>query len=120
MRDAWKNLWPSGRVPDQQKLIDYLEGKLSPEEKIEMERILTDSTFVEEALEGLSQIKDRKRIPHITDKLNEQLRDRLRKSKARPKHSFPLPEGALVNILTVLVIILILIAYMIYHMYTQR
>ena len=55
----------SAKDIDQQKLLDYMQDKLSPEERYEIERLLIDADFESDAAEGLSQIKNKKRLPLV-------------------------------------------------------
>jgi anti-sigma factor RsiW len=120
MSDAWKDIWDNGPEPDQQKLIDYLEGRLSAEEKHEVERMLADSRFADEAMEGLSQLGDPKRIPRITADLNRDLQQRLAK-KGKGRGPIPrMPDRSLVLLLTVTLLVLIVLAYVVYRMYLPR
>ena len=51
----------SNKDVDNQKLMDYLSDKLSAEEKHEFEKSLLDSDLENDAVEGLSQFKNKKR-----------------------------------------------------------
>jgi anti-sigma factor RsiW len=121
MSDAWNDIMGKGREPDQQKLIDYLEGRLSPEERHEVERLFTESPFIDEAMEGLGMVGDKGKLPRITDELNAQLQQRLKKRKvAKEASPFRIPDRSLVLILTVTLLVLVMLAFVVYRMYTHR
>jgi anti-sigma factor RsiW len=120
MSDAWNDILGDGQVPDQRKLIDYLEGRLSPEERHEVERLLAGTPFSDEAMEGLGMVKDRERLPAITAELNSHLQQRLRKKKAGKVPTLRIPDRSLVLILTVTLLVLIMLAFVIYRMYTHH
>ena len=46
---------------DNQKLLDYLNGKLSGDEKHEVEKWMADNDILDEAIEGLQNIKREKK-----------------------------------------------------------
>ena len=52
----------SNKDIDNQKLMDYLSGKLSAEKTHEIEKQMTDSDFVNDAVEGLQEIKNKTNI----------------------------------------------------------
>ena len=52
----------SNKDIDNQKLMDYLSGQLTAEERHDMEKEMADSPFVNDAVEGLEEIKDKKNV----------------------------------------------------------
>jgi hypothetical protein len=68
---------------DNQKLRDYIEGKLSEVEKQELEKELADNDFVNDAIEGLQNIKNKNSIQPSVDQLNTLLLKQLKKRKKR-------------------------------------
>ena len=73
----------SNKDIDNQKLIDYLSSKLPAEERHEIEKQMTDSEFVNDAVEGLEQLKDKKDISSYIAELNSNLHKQLEKKKKR-------------------------------------
>ena len=45
---------------DQETLLKYLEGRLSEEQKHEIEKKMLDSDFTNDAIEGLQEIKNKR------------------------------------------------------------
>jgi len=95
---------------DQETLLLYLQDKLSPEKRHELEKILIDDEFNSDALEGLAAISDKKKIPALTEQLNRDLARKLEKKNQRRKKANVQVEPWL--IMSVLIILaLIVIAY---------
>ena len=72
----------SDRV-DEQKLMDYLEGKLSPEQAHEVEAMMAESGFLDDAVDGLSSMKDKQRIAMILQELNSKLHVKTQQQKRK-------------------------------------
>lgn len=108
----------SGRVTEQQ-LMDYLEGKLPPEQAHEVEKMMADSGFLDDAVEGLSHMKDKQRIATILHELNSKLHAKTRKQKS--KHAHLLPDQQTLSIVALLTVLLLaVLAYVIFRMYQSR
>ena len=69
----------SNKDIDNQMLMDYLAGKLSGEQKHEVERMMADNQFMDDAMEGLEQVKDKKNIEFVVEQLNRDLRKKIDK-----------------------------------------
>lgn len=117
MTDKWKDILTQKSALDPQKLMDYLEGKLSDKEKHEVESVLADSAFMDDAAEGLNEMKDKQKIASILFELNNQLH---KKTQQRRKLQFSnrLPFPGWLIFTTVTIILLIVLAYIIFRMYT--
>lgn len=104
----------SGNI-DEKMLMDYLEGKLGPEEKRRVERMMADPGFIDDAMEGLSQMKDKQKIAIILEELNAKLHARTKK-RAR-KYNQLIPNQQTLTIASiVMILVLIVIAFVIYKM----
>jgi ferric-dicitrate binding protein FerR (iron transport regulator) len=100
---------------DQETLLRYLEGHLTPEKQQELEALLLDADFEAEALEGLQQLPDRKAIPGIVEALNKDLKRKTEKRRARRrKLDIKLESWLLIALVTVL--LLVIIGFMIVRM----
>jgi anti-sigma factor RsiW len=73
----------SGKDIDNQKLMDYLAGKLSAEQKHEVEKLMADNEFMNDAMEGLEDVKDKRDINLFVDQLNRELQKKLQQKKAK-------------------------------------
>src|SRR5450759_3761972 len=72
-----KILYNSNKDIDNQKLMDYLSAKLSAEEKHEIEKQMADSDFVNDAVEGLEDVKNKKDLSFFVEQLNADLHKQL-------------------------------------------
>lgn len=105
------------RTPDldPQRLLDYIEGRLTEADKREVEKLLADSPFDSDALEGLEQVQQKDRLPGVVQDINRQLVKQLQTRRRRPYKKLPdinLP-------LTVTIIILILVALVYFFIIRQ-
>ena len=102
----------SNKDIDNQKLMDYLSGKLSAEDKHEIEKQITDSEFVNDALEGLEKIKNKKDISFLVEKLNKDFYKQLDKKKTK-KHKRTLKDHPWVYITIIIILFLTIIAFIV-------
>ncbi|MBS1974529.1 MAG: hypothetical protein JST13_09275 [Bacteroidetes bacterium] len=100
---------------DNQKLIDYLNGKLPPQEKHEVEKWMADNHIANDAIEGLQHIKDKKNLSLYVGQLNKNLHEQLQKNKAR--HTNPsITQRLWVYIAAILILALCIIGFYILRM----
>ena len=74
----------SNKDIDNQKLMDYLSGKLSEKEKQEVEQMVSDSSFMHDAMEGLEKISAKKDLKSYVDQLNKELHEQIKKKSRHP------------------------------------
>ena len=82
-KDLLKILSNSNKDIDNQQLMDYLSGKLSGEALHELERSMADSAFLNDAVEGLQQLKSKKDVQTYVDELNAAMQRTMDKKKNR-------------------------------------
>jgi len=82
-KDLLNILSNSSKDIDNQQLMDYLAGKLSDEEKHQVELQLLNSDFMNDAAEGLETVKDKKDINVFVDQLNRELHKKLLRKKQK-------------------------------------
>ncbi len=93
---------------DNQKLLDYLEGKLSAAERHEVEQRMLNDPFLNEAAEGLQQASGNIGLQRTVDSLNKELRTYLlQKKKKRERKIFPLNGWTYLAVLFVLALAVI-------------
>jgi len=68
---------------DNDKLMNYLNGKLPAKEQHEVERWMMENPFEAEAVEGLQHAGGEKNIQATIDQLNKQLHKYLEQKKQR-------------------------------------
>ncbi len=116
MNDKWNDIikTPSTDL-DENLLMDYLEGRLTAEEKHRVEKMMTDSGFIDDAMEGLSGMKDKQKIAIILQELNAQLHSRT--VKKRKKYNQLIPDQQTLTIVSIVtVLLLVVIAFVIFKM----
>src|SRR5271154_4863796 len=64
-----------------QKLIDYLNGTLPDKEKHEVEKWMSDNDMVNDAMEGLQRVKNKKNLQAYVEQLNKNLQNQLQQKK---------------------------------------
>lgn len=102
----------SNKDIDNQKLMDYLSGKLSEQEKHEVERWMADNDFSEEAMEGLQQFKEPKRLQSYVEMLHNNLAKQLQQKKAR-REKRKIKETPWLYVSVFLVLLFAVIAYIV-------
>jgi anti-sigma factor RsiW len=102
----------SNKDIDNQKLMDYLSGRLPNEQKHEVERWMADNNFSEEALEGLQQFKDPQALQSYVDTLHKDLYKHLQQRKKR-KEKRKIKEAPWLYLSAFLILVLSIIAYII-------
>lgn len=101
-----------------EELLQYLEGKLSPEEKHAFEKKMIDSAFVNDAIEGLEAFTSKQHLNEQVLQLNRQLQQQLHARKARQKKRAikDIPAQMLYVIIVLLLCILgYLVIYLLKH-----
>lgn len=111
LKDILSNLNPD---VDQETLMRYLQGKLSEQEKYEVEKQMMGDDFDADALEGLEEFKNKKDLFSLVDQLNADLKRRTEKKKRfREKRKLNLDSNLLMAI--VIILLLIVLSYFVIH-----
>jgi hypothetical protein len=97
---------------DAQKLMDYLNGKLSEKEKHEVETWMNDNDLVNDAVEGLLNVKNKKNLQAYVEQLNKKLQNQLQEKKQH-KQKRRLKEYPWIYFSVILILVLCVIAYII-------
>jgi len=104
----------SNKDIDNQKLMDYLSGKLSEPEKHEVEAWMNENDFVNEAVEGLQKFDGKKNLQLYVDQLNKDLNQYIEKKKTRrerKKHK----ENPWMYLTIFLILLIVVMGYLIIH-----
>ena len=102
----------SNKDIDNQKLMDYLSGKLSDQEKHEVEMWMVDNDFENEALEGLQQMTGNKKLEGYVDQLNKELSHYIKEKKNR-REKRQINTGFWVYTAIAFILIIIVLAYVV-------
>jgi len=118
-KDLLKILANSNKDIDNQQLMDYLGGKLSGEALHELERSMADNAFLNDAIEGLQQVSNKKDMQSYVDELNAAMQKTLEKKKQR-RLKRRLREDPWGLIAVVLVIALCILGYIVIRRLLQK
>jgi ABC-type bacteriocin/lantibiotic exporter with double-glycine peptidase domain len=114
MSDLFNILSNSNKDIDNQKLMDYLAGKLSGDDKHEVEKWMNENPFVNEAIEGLQSVKEPEQVSAYIQQLNTQLSKQL--SKKSKRRSYKVQINLTYAIIAILIIlVLVVVAFMVIH-----
>jgi hypothetical protein len=93
---------------DQETLLLYLQGKLSPDKQHEVEKRIMDNEFESDAVEGLQDIRDKKNISVLIGQLNQELKKRTEKKKRfRQKLKLQLEPWLVIALIMILLLAVI-------------
>jgi len=115
LKDILSNLNPD---IDQETLLLYLQGKLSPEKQHELEKQMLESDFEADAMEGLQSMPNTQNVAFLVDQLNRDLRKRTAEKKSR-REKLRLKSDPWIWISILIFILLIIVSYMIIHHYLK-
>ena len=101
----------SNKDIDNQKLMDYLSGKLSANEKHDFERSLIDSEMMNDAVEGLEKLKNTD-VSAVVKQLNKNLHKQLNKKRSK-KIKRGIKDLPWLYLTIILVLIIILIGFIV-------
>ncbi len=117
MKDLEHILQP-GDEPDHEELIRYLEGSASEEERFAIEKQMADSSFVNDAVEGLQGFADPAKLEKYTKELNRQLQKQTGKRLSwKNKRRLKEQNWLLIAILGILM--LCVFGYLAIHFYSK-
>ena len=102
----------SNKDIDNQKLMDYLSGKLSKQEQHELEKEMAANDMVNDAVEGLREMHSQQKIQSYVDQLNKDLHKQLQEKKAKRQRR-KIKDEPYIYLAIILVLLLIIIAYMV-------
>ena len=104
---------------DQETLLKYLEGRLSDEQRHELEKKMLTSEFSDDAMEGLQEIKNKAKISSLVEQLNRDLHKKLEKRKKR-REKIRFKDQPWLYIAIFIVLLLIVLSYVVIHRMLQQ
>ncbi|MEP7254968.1 MAG: hypothetical protein ABI666_04285 [Ferruginibacter sp.] len=113
LKDILSNL---NKEIEQEKLLDYLNKKLPASEAHEVEKQMADDEFMNDAVEGLEDFKNKKDLSLYVEQLNHGLKKQLDKRKRR-KEKRKLQEHPWLYFTIALLLILLVISFVIIKKY---
>jgi hypothetical protein len=108
LKDILSNL---NKEIEQDKLLDYLNKNLSAAEAHDIEKQMADDPFVNDAVEGLSNI-NKTNINAYTEQLNYNLQKQIKKKAAR-KEKRKLKNEGWIYYAIILLLLLCIIGYLV-------
>lgn len=100
---------------NEQTLMDYLQGRLNAEQAHLVEEKMVESGFLNDAVEGLSDMKDKQKIALILQEMNGKLQAKTEKKQKRFSPLIP-DQQTLTIVSLVTILLLIILSYVIYKM----
>ena len=120
MSDELKNILSNlNKEIEQEKLLDYLNKKLSGPEAHEVEKQMADDEFMNDAVEGLEGFKNKKDLSLYVEQLNRGLKKQLDKKKSR-KEKRKLREQPWLYFTIALLLILLAVSFVLVKKYLEN
>ncbi len=120
MSDDLKNILNnSNKDIDNQKLMDYLSQQLSNQESHELEKMMAEDEFINDAVEGLEQFSNKKNMAVSVEHLNSELQKQIAKKKSR-KEKRRLKDQPGIYFTIILLLLLIIISYVLVKKYNAN
>ncbi|NCI50485.1 hypothetical protein GWC95_11165 [Sediminibacterium roseum] len=104
-----------------EEMIRYLQGEASEEERFAVEKQMADSSFVNEAIEGLQDFKDPAQVQEYVAQLNRQLQKHTARKIARKKKRRLRKDETWLIVAILGILLLCAFGYLvIHHFYTVK
>ncbi|MBM3416116.1 MAG: hypothetical protein FJY20_06640 [Bacteroidetes bacterium] len=97
---------------DQETLLLYLQGRLSEQQKHELEKQLMKDEFNEDAMEGLQEFKDKEQLQYMVEMLNRDLKKKTEKKK-RQREKMQLKDQPWLYLSLLILLLLIVLSYVV-------
>ena len=104
---------------DNGELMKYLQGNLSEEDRLAIEKQMTDDSFVSDAIEGLQNFKDPVQVQEYVEQLNRQLQKQTNQKLVRKKKR-KLKEQNWMIIAILAILMLCVAGYLLIHFYSRQ
>lgn len=101
---------------DNETLLLYLQGKLSPEAQHLLEKQILDNEFAADAIDGLQDFKDKKKLAHVVEQLNNDLKKRTARKKPRRIKAIQSEPWLLLSLAIILVLVILCYFILFRHM----
>jgi hypothetical protein len=100
-------------------LLAYLENTLPADQQYLVENEMNDSAFLDEAMEGLNQIKDKQKIPLMVQEINYTLKKSMKKKSIVQLPRILINNQLLIIVTTIAILLLVSMGFLLYKMYTS-
>ena len=102
----------SNKDIDNQKLLDYLMNQLSKKETHEVERDMAADEFLNDAVEGLQKLNNKKDVQAYVEQLNRDLQKQTAKNKKR-KEKRKLKDQPYLYLTIILILLLMVVCFIV-------
>jgi Rps23 Pro-64 3,4-dihydroxylase Tpa1-like proline 4-hydroxylase len=116
LKDILSNL---NKDIEQEKLLDYLNKKLSAAEAHEVEKQMADDEFMNDAVEGLENFKNKKDLSLLVEQLNNDLKKQTAKKKKK-KEKRRLRDQPWLYITVIILLLLVVISFVLIKKYLNQ
>ena len=116
LKDILSNL---NKDIEQEKLLDYLNKNLSAAEAHEVEKQMAQDEFMNDAVEGLENFRNKKDLSLLVQQLNRELKKQTEKKKAK-REKRKLKDQPWLYITIVTLLLLVIIAYIVIKKYSGQ
>lgn len=105
LKDILSNL---NKDIEQEKLLDYLNKKLSDADAHEVEKQMADDPFMNDAVEGLEHFKNKESLLLLVEQLNNDLKKQTaKKNKRKEKRKLKDQPWIYITVITLLLLVII-------------
>lgn len=104
---------------DSEEMLRYLQGEATEEERFAIEKQMADSSFVNEAVEGLQGFEDPSQVEEYVKQLNRQLQKHTERKVSRKKKR-KLKDNNWLIIAILGILLLCVFGYLVIHFYSVK
>ncbi len=108
------NIWNTDDELNEDELMNYVNHKSSAEDAHIIEEKMADSTFINDAVEGLQSFSSAEKMNAYVQKINEDLHKHLRQKKYKRKKTITNLSWEIIAV--IIIILLCLLSYSIIEM----
>lgn len=113
-----KNILSDSEEMNEHALLKYLEGNATEAELRAIEEQMANDGFVDDAIEGLQAIGDKKKLLQLKEQLNQQLRKATsKKDKIKKRRGIKDQQWLIIAVLAI--VMLSVIGYLLIHFYSK-
>ena len=100
--------WDDIAEMDEESLLSYINGTMSADRQYQLEALLENDPFLNDAVEGLAEVKDKERLKAIAQQINQQLRKQIQtRRKERRTKKRVTDKWGWIFVVTILLLLLI-------------
>jgi CHASE3 domain sensor protein len=108
------NIWNADDELNVEQLMNYVKGKSAGEEEHTVEKKMAESSFVNDAVEGLQNFSSTEKVNSYVQQINEQMHQRLAEKKQGRKNNIKSLSWEIIAV--IVIILLCLIGYIVIQM----